>query len=274
MTQPIFKDTSMRARALFKSANSFIGEHISFTLFYILLMIMSEFLGYVWQLRLRPSMNAFMQSIGSSDPFPTDTGSIFQNIVPEESIRSFVESNYALFALFGGYFVIVLAFLIVLFCAQSLLRKRDASLIHEIGHGLHALIKAPWVLLWIATNLSFIFFDRFGSAPLFFIFYCLYILIICIPLYYAQPLLYDNYYSFSSIWKTSWGYVKQSWFVSFKYLILIMLLYVPFGIITYLISLKAFPSLVMLSSFCLRLYTGLLSYVGYSMIYNHLRSRE
>ena len=125
MTQPVFKDASMRARALFKSANSFMCKHISFTLFYIFLVLVSESISYINFLKLHPNLAEFLKTNSS---FSTVPGAIFNNISPRGSWQIFAENSYVPYVLFGVQLTEAFLFFALIFWAQSLF----ASEIHHL----------------------------------------------------------------------------------------------------------------------------------------------
>ncbi len=273
----------MRARALFKSANSFMCKHISFTLFYIFLVLVSESISYINFLKLHPNLAEFLKTNSS---FSTVPGAIFNNISPRGSWQIFAENSYVPYVLFGVQLTEAFLFFALIFWAQSLLRKRNSSFIQEIIHSLQALAKAPWMLVLLFLSNFSLYTIRFESFSVELIFISIIILIAAvfsIFLIYAQPLLYDNYYSFPSVLKISWSYDKQSLLILLKCLLLLSILNLIVLSVWFsyenLVA-ASFPRSLThivigtIIALLFRIYTGLLSFVGYNMIYNHLRNRE
>ncbi len=159
----------------------------------------------------------------------------------------------------------------------SRLRKHNNSLAHEMSRAMHALMRAPWLLLFFMVDLGTIYL--FVRTPvqyqLFYFAYLLYGLCILLPLFYAQPLVYDGYRSFVSIWKTSWLYVKHTWYIVFRFVMTFAFLGAPFLVAGQILLPKFIESqalnvdFLLLGLLVMQVYLALLHTTGYYMIYNH-----
>lgn len=284
--------THMKARALFKSANSFIVENVEFTFIYTIIFLVSEFFGYLAAIKARQAVGLFLEvnqqaAQNSSYAEIMQVGTLFKNIFPEESVQNLASSAYMPYAVCVVYLAIGFFTLALSFFAQALLRKRAASFTAEVSHTMHALLKAPWMIAMMIIGVVFATLTIFPLAwhlalVIGGILFILYGLFIALPLFYGQLMLYDDYYSFSSAWRTSWNYVKQSWFVLLKCLALITLIW---GVVvaSLLVLMFVFPGLdkttlllqlFKLGALFLRIYFGLSFLVMYNMIYNHVRMKE
>ena len=275
-----------KAREVFMNAVRFLPHHISFAVYYFLLTALSELL----QVARTISWNSQIQDMSQADGSPIKAAytlsSFWQNMLSEDCILA-LQHPYMPYILFALSCLMLFIFMGVTFIAQALLRKRDASIVHETVHSFHALTRAPWAVLYflaLAAYMSFIPYlvttKDVAAATTPFVFlpffaFMLLSLILGTALIYLQPLLYDNYYSLQSVVHTSWEYLKKSWFVLLKFFIIMgaigLLVAVPF--MTFALSLTELPIVVILQ-FLIRTYFTLVGIVGFNMIYLHVRSEK
>jgi hypothetical protein len=269
--------TSLKSRDIFLHAVRFVPQHISFTLYYFFLMFITEFLQAI---RSLSSVVVKVDDIGAEQPYYSN----LKDFLPE-SIQNLSLSPYAPYVLFALSFILMVLFLAVTFVIQALLRKRDATLVHEIHRAFSALIRAPWALVYLLALTGYISTLQFlipineinsATSPLIFLpafgLMLLFFVVGLALLYYGQ-LLYDNYSSLSSVLETSWAYLKKSWFVLLKFMMImgvcsIAALYIGWFIGSF-ITVPYVPVMVQVS---IRAYLSLLGIIGFNMIYNHVRS--
>ncbi len=185
---------------------------------------------------------------------------------------------------YGGVGLSVLASLITLvfhFYTQAVLRDRPASLRHEALHAGHALVRAPWalVLVVLGATVSAIGIVLSVLSRWMIISYIVAIVLsiwfLFIPLYYFAQLLYDNYSSLSSTYKTSWEYVRKSWFIFLKFVVLYACIYlVPVIIAKLAIRYASVPLYIALGVDGLALwYINILQSIGINIIYKKIAQK-
>jgi hypothetical protein len=275
-----------KAREIFLHAVRFISQHASFTVYYFFLMALSELLQVARTINLSGRIQDLTQAEGSPIKTATLLSSFLQNILSEDCILA-LQHPYTPYILFALSFVLLLVFMGVTFIVQALLRKRETSVVHETIHSFHALMRAPWAVLYFLALAAFTSFipylvttqdvaaaaTPFAFLPFFGL--MLVFIVVWIALIYFQPLLYDNYHSLPSVLHTSWEYLKKSWFVLVKFFVIIgalnILLAVPF--MAFGLPLTGSP-IVAGIQFLLNTYVTLLSIIGFNMIYFHVRSEK
>jgi len=275
----------MQVRKIFFDAVHFVPKHIMFAAYYFLLMTLSELLQFACTISLVPVAEEALSLSENQAVQPTGFSALVQGYIPE-GLNTLLKQTYMPYILFALTFVLLLVFMGVTFIIQALLRKRDASLVHETTHSFHALIRAPWAVLYFLALAAFTSFAPYfistqavqkATTPFVFLpFYGLtfLILVIILALAYFQQLLYDNCYSLSSVLHTSWEYLKKSWFVVFKLYLNLAVIALFFLLVSMLLAAFVPLSFISVLQFLLKTYLNLLGIVGCNMIYLQMRSEK
>jgi len=276
----------MQARKIFFDAVHFVPKHISFAAYYFLLMALSELLQWARSINMGLGVTKNVVTLGENQyEQVTDWSEIIKGYIPEE-LLTFLKQPSAAYVLFVLLFVLFLVFVGITFIIQALLRKRDASVVHETVHSFHALMRAPWALVYflaIAACTTFLpylvsvkaiqkastpaeFLPFFGLILLF--------LVIGLALFYMQQLLYDNYHSLTSVLHTSWEYLKKSYLALLKFYLNIVVVAIFFILVFLLLAAFIPMSLLSVLQFLIKTYLSLVVIVGVNMIYLHVRSES
>jgi hypothetical protein len=272
----------MKAFQLFKSANNFIIEHPLFMLYYAALTTISGFAAFLLKtLAVHEAESRFDLKNSPRD--------IWLNIIPDNVMYYIKNPNTFYVALMLIFFVALLSLGCVFFM-QSLLNNKRSSIVSESVQAVYALLKAPWALclLFIAASVQFLEMskllwllnpDKYGVlAVTSLIFYVLLpflgiiYLIIVIRCAYYQQLLYDKDYSFVSVFKVSWVYLKKSIYTLIGFSILT---FIPVVLIYSLSSLVSAinPLAIEILLAITNIYVGLMWFVGDNIMYRSVKAQ-
>ncbi len=272
----------VKAREIFFQAVRFIPQHMSFTLYYFFLMTVSELV----QVARIISMDQRFQDIIQSEGSPIVMSPFWKSLLPESFILT-LQQPYSAYLLFALTCLVLFLLVGVTFIAQALIHKRDTSLVHETAHSLHALLRAPWAMVYIlalAMYMSIIQYlmpvQSIGSPATvlsYAIFFAIMVtfMFVGIALIYYQQLLYDNYHSFASVIHTSWEYFKNSWLSLLKFFLIVGALAALLSFFFILLGFALVDSpLVMIIQFLVRTYIIFIGIIGFNMIYYHVRAEK
>jgi hypothetical protein len=273
----------IKARELFQRAVQFINQNPLFAAYYFFLALLAELYSSAFYTHVTESLRTnnlrdAMQSGALKSKVPV--GSIWQYLLPERALGT-LQQPYMLYLLCGLFFVFLFLYMVVNFSAQAILRKKNTTLLYQISNAFNALVRAPWALLYMLGVSTLLYLFRIGMTrnPLIAIpvsvLLLLALFLLAIRFYYLQPLLYDNYYSLTSVAHTSWRYVEKSWFVVLKYRIMLVALRIVVNVASIPCALLcAESSLMVFITFIIMTYLELVATVGYNMIYLHVRDTE
>ncbi len=275
----------MNTFKLFKSANSFIIQHPIFVLYYLFLMTISGFISYILKNLLQHGVESKVSDFATK----YSSQGLWQMII-SDSLTNYLKNPSTFYGAIILTFLVAFLVLGAVFFIQSLLQNKRSSLMSESIQAFYALIKAPWALLLLILSESYeiigalialwalnpgalgiVSIVLFVTLPIPGLVY----IVIAIRCVYFWQLLYDKNYSFVSVFQISWAYLKRSIFTLIKFSLLstavVVTLYgLAYGLEFYFGSLYA----ASLLSVCALAYSQLLHFIGFNMIYNHVRTEK
>jgi len=272
----------MNVLQLFKSANNFIMRHPLFMLYYAVLTTISEFAIFMLK-------NLAFHEAESKFDLKNSPRDIWFNIIPE-NVMYYIKNPNTFYVALLLIFLVTLLFVGCVFFIQSLLNNKRSSIVSESIQAAYALFKAPWALILVVITASIQFLGASAllwilnvtkyptlavASIIFFVLFpvlgIVYVVITIRCCYYEQ-MLYDKNYSFRSVFKISWVYLKKSFFTLIGFNILsfvpVMIFYALSGVSS-IIDPKVIEILLVIGS----TYMGLMQFVGFNIMYQQVKAQ-